>query len=139
MAVVATFYNGMAPQLIEADITSRFERFDYQGSTVSVLLTVFLVPATYYLMHQREVVRAVGQPRRGFGDICAIYIYHLQRGHSLWILIQEREFSSWVAWRAALLARRACAGWTSTRKSYSSTADRTFRLPIAGCRIMSAT
>ena len=32
--VVATFYNGMAPQQIEADITSRFERFFTLGSGI---------------------------------------------------------------------------------------------------------
>ncbi|WP_321471655.1 efflux RND transporter permease subunit [uncultured Paludibaculum sp.] len=34
VVVVATFYNGMAPQQIEADITSRFERFFTLGSGV---------------------------------------------------------------------------------------------------------
>jgi len=34
VVVVATFYNGMAPQEIEADITSRFERFFTLGSGI---------------------------------------------------------------------------------------------------------
>jgi multidrug efflux pump subunit AcrB len=34
VVVVATFYNGMAPQQIEADITSRFERFFTLGSGI---------------------------------------------------------------------------------------------------------
>ena len=34
VVVVATFYNGMPPEQIEADITSRFERFFTLGSGI---------------------------------------------------------------------------------------------------------
>src|SRR5437868_11115961 len=117
MVVVATFYNGMPPEQIETDITSRFERQFTLASGVEHIESRSLPGAS--------VIRVYFQPGTNadsaVGTISNLALAQLRRlpPGTLPPVVLKFDASSlpsaWSLWVAKGSAKRSCATWPSSR------------------------